>query len=210
MHIFKAKAVSLTLCVGLLSACGGSPQMESNAAFKRVACDAPLAEAVSVVSGTVGKTFYQYTGDARYTAAGTQRSVSIENLNAHQQRWRVENVTPALGRYSCDDVDAPFIALSNAANGFLIDSAAGDCEVTVTEISSDRIVGHFNANLSNTSGSRQHKVADGCFNVMFADAILDADLDGLSDADDGCPFDASNGCIEQPAHINMCHADDVI
>jgi hypothetical protein len=198
----------LAVTVSVLVGCGaGSPSSSSvNLYAKAAICDAPLGDAGSGIAATVDGRYYYYEGDARYTAEGQQRSLAVEDLFDHTATWKVANVSPALGTYRCSDVEAPMISLSRA--GQLLDSALGDCEVTVTEVTEQGMLGRFSATLQNASGSVTHRVEDGCFAVVFADAILDADLDGLADADDGCPFDAANTCAEQPANINSCAVDE--
>lgn len=206
MRMNQIKAGLVLSAVAVLSACGGSPDMVGNLSAKISVCDTPLSDAVSAVAGTVAGRYYHYEGDARYTASGEQRSISVEDLFDHRAKWGVANVTPAVGSYSCDDVNAPFVAL--IVNGQQLDSALGDCSVTVTAVNGQGMQGRFSATLQNAAGSVSQRVEDGCFNVVFDDAILDADLDGLADADDGCPFDAANNCLEQPANINSCAIDE--
>lgn len=205
MRLSMLKAMITAAPLALLVACGGSPETGVNVTDKAVACETPLTQARSGVAATVGGQYHYYSGDARYTAAGLQRSLAVEDLFDHQASWQLTNVTPALGTYRCGDIDAPYIALTR--DGATLDSALGECEVEVTEVSEQGLRGRFSSVLQAPAGGPERRVDDGCFTVVFSDAILDADLDGLADADDGCPFDAANDCAEQPANINSCAVD---
>jgi hypothetical protein len=212
MKLLTTKTHRIALIVGTVAAsgliigCGGSPNMGGDPSTLNASiCGSLQGAEHSEVSATVGGVSHHYSGDIRYTAEGEQRSLQIESFFDGSQTWSVDFVTPTPGTYGCDDANAPMITLVDGDNNQRFDSAAGDCEVTVIEATEERLVGRFSAILQNAAGTINHSVTDGCFTVVFDNAILDADLDGLSDADDGCPFDSTNSC---DANINSCDADE--
>jgi len=145
------------------------------------------------ISGYVDNVFYGYNGDMRYTAAGSgARNLNVVSKASDKSYWEINSLTPTVGSYSCSagnlkltlqrDNDAPLRSES--------------CNLTVTEASDRSLSGYFSATLLGVGG-RAQTLTNGKFTIELAEAILDRDNDGLSDADDNCPFDVNQDQADQ-------------
>ncbi len=145
------------------------------------------------ITGTVDGVVYNFTGDMRYVVNGDSRGIQTENLSNGAQSWSISAITPAAGSYHCDATDqtAPSITLHVDNTQYSTHSAGGACTLTVTVASSTELTGYFSGVLTDVGGTEQLNLSNGAFRIAFEDSILDLDEDGISDAEDNCPFDAN-------------------
>lgn len=202
MHCFPHLASLLTLSV-MIVACGGSNNSPNSGATS----GGPSTSA-SRMGGTVDGTNYNYNGDVRYNAAGgSKRSIQVEDLNDGDASWRITSIDPAVGSYPCDGADAPTIELHNDETVSTTENG-GACSITVSHTDDHHLKGHFSATLVNADSGAKRSVSSGAFHIVFAEVIPDSDEDGLSDADDNCPFTANPDQADDDANGvgNACDA----
>lgn len=141
----------------------------------------------SGIAGLVDHAAYAFNGDMRYTAAADgRRTLHVVSLDSDHSHWSIQSLSPAPGRYRCGESGLA-VRLQREGMPLLSTDAGGACELTVTTASLDRLQGHFDAMLIDPDG-RRHPVEEGQFHIELVHAIPDLDEDGLSDADDNCPF----------------------
>ncbi len=193
MKISNTKALIVSLSAVLsLSACQGGRVTDG-------AGDGVLADhdhnlrsddGAGAISGVVDSGLYRFNGDKRYTVAtGDARSLQVVSLTSDASYWSIHGLTPRIGKYSCAE-SGPQIELQREGMAVLSTPNGGECQITVSEAGVRALRGRFVGRLADTDG-RMHSLADGEFDIAFAEVIPDLDADGLSDADDNCPFDAN-------------------
>lgn len=169
-HTFRVLGCGLLLLV--IAGCESSPSSSDDTKIEE--------KRFTGISGSANGTLYEHTGDTRYTAFGDeQRSVHAEDLQDHLASWGLFGFKPAVGHYPCSGNGSGLVALTS--NGQLYSD--DQCSITVTEASGNQLVGHFSANLTGLGA-----VNNGRFHIVLDEAIGDLDLDGVSDADDNCPY----------------------
>ena len=130
-----------------------------------------------------------YAGDIRLTAAGQARNLKVVSLRDDESYWGLYGLPQQSGRYSCASLPDLQVVLKRQGQPELSSTNGGDCDITLNQ-SFRSISGSFRAQLAD-AGGRSHLAEQGEFSFELAEAIPDLDADGLSDADDNCPFDAN-------------------
>ncbi len=198
------------LCVAtllsVLAACGGGGGGGSSSA-PTISTDSSSPDAGQPrIGGYVNNANHSYSGDIRYTAAGEgARNLKVVSQESDDSYWEIRSLTPRLGSYRCAESDLELML--QRGNAAPLHSQG--CELTVTEAGDGRISGYFTATLLDASGKVQ-SLQNGTFSITLAEAILDRDEDGLSDADDNCPFDANPDQADQDGNNigDACEAAD--
>lgn len=145
------------------------------------------------ISGYVNNVYHGYSGDIRYTAAGAGgRNLNVVSKVSDDSYWEISSLTPKLGTYSCS-AGSLKVTLQRGNESPL---RSESCKLTVTEANDRSVNGYFSATLLGVGGQAQ-TLTNGKFNIVLAEAILDLDNDGLSDADDNCPFDVNQDQADQ-------------
>lgn len=155
---------------------------------------------------TVGNEKKDFSGDIKYVSTNDRFSLELENIKDHTESWTLAYIKPEVGTYPCDNnaggtpgEDSPAMILKSS--GQLAGSSAfgGDCVIKVTQADSLGFSGVFSGTIveSGSPDAARYNVNDGGFEVLFANVIPDADKDGLSDADDNCPFDSNTDQADQ-------------
>lgn len=196
------RLTSLLTASALIVACG-----DSNNDPNSGATSSGRSTSESRMVGTVDGANYNYNGDVRYTAAGSKRSIQVEDLNDGDASWRITSIESAAGSYPCDGADAPTVELHNGETVSTTKNG-GACNITVSHADDRHLEGHFTATLVNADSGAMRSVSSGAFHVVFAEVIPDSDEDGLSDADDNCPFNANPDQADDDANAvgNACEA----
>lgn len=180
--------ILLGLSVLVLSACGGGGSDGGNAGNNGSGYSQTGGEHGNI-SGSVSSSRYDYGGDMRYTAAGSDaRNLEVVNIGNDADYWGIYSLPTQEGSYPCDEALKVVLHRENAAH--LTTEDVGSCDVTVTRADEDVIEGYFDAVLVEAAG-RAHAVNDGVFRFELAHAIPDLDNDGHSDAEDNCIFNAN-------------------
>ena len=193
MKISNSKALLLSLSAALsVSACQGGRVDDASSA------DAPAGlahitrsdDGEGAISGVVDSGLYRFDGDKRYTVAAVdRRSLEVVSLASDASYWRIHSLQPNIGNYSCGDAGLN-IELQRDGMPLLSTRNGGECQLTVSQAGVHALRGHFAGRLVDDAG-HMHALEDGEFDIAFAEVIPDLDGDGLSDADDNCPFDAN-------------------
>lgn len=184
----QVKAMGLAfgaLVLGSLSACeGGRMQVADPGLFRTDELGS------SGMSGHVDGAAYYFSGDMRYTAAPEgKRNLQVRSLESDHSHWRIQAFFPQQGVYPCDDSGLA-VMLQREGMPLLSSALGGDCELTLSSASLDQLEGQFSGTLVDADG-RRFPLQAGEFSIELARVIPDLDDDGLSDADDNCPFAAN-------------------
>lgn len=185
--------VVCTLSTLALSACqdsGGNVGVESGTLPNdRVTSDATggIAEQRGM-RATVESANTHFAGDMHVTSAGSARNLKIVSRNDDDSYWELHGLPQQSGTYRCGaSEDSQLgIVLQQMGMPLLSSSNGGNCEIRV-EQTYTAIRGSFRALMRDTNG-RGYVAEGGAFNIELAAAIPDLDADGVSDADDNCPF----------------------
>ncbi len=164
-------------------------------------------EIPSGISGSVNGIRYQYTGDLRFTTHGDMRSINAVNNIDDAESWTIALIGPQEGTYNCNP-DATVITLARGITMLDTNADTGSCSITVMSSDSIGMEGVFTATLIDVNDETPFEVTDGTFRVVFEDAILDLDQDGISDAEDNCPFDANPDQLDDDLNRigNICES----
>lgn len=208
MKTEKIKALLLGLAAaGSLVACQGGRDVES--AVGGLDHGYRSEQGVGGISAWVDGGRYQFNGDKRYTvAAGETRSLKVVSLDSDDSHWALQNLSPRAGRYRCAE-DGLQIEFELAGQMSLSSRQGGDCQIDVSEAGYRYLRGRFAGSLTDASG-RRYAIEKGEFDIELAAAIPDLDGDGLSDADDNCPFDANPDQADADGNLigDACEASD--
>lgn len=153
----------------------------------------------SKMTGKVDGANRNYSGDVRYTAAGSKRSIVVENLDNGEESWGIYFIDPVVGNYRCGNASEtdPIISIIHHENSKSSSQNGGSCSITISRVDDDQIEGQFTATLINTESNASQAITEGAFHIVFAEVIPDSDDDGLSDADDNCPFDINPAQLDE-------------
>jgi len=176
--------------LAVLAACQASSVPVSNLNDGSGGAD---GRADSGIWGQVGNADYHYNGDMRYIDAdGGAHKLEVVSKESDLSYWRITGVKPELGIYDCASAEAPTLAvvLNREGQPRLSSEGGGSCELRVTRANELMLAGNFVAELIDSDG-RSYSVRNGEFVFEMAHVIPDLDHDGLSDADDNCPFTAN-------------------
>ena len=189
--MYKTQCLILGAALGL-SACQGGRISDSELALRNdnQQSQARAEEGSGGISCIVENAPYQFNGDKRYTAAaGEARNLQVVSLASDASFWEIHALTPRSGSYRCGEAGL-HIGLQREGLSKLSSAQGGHCQMTVTQANFRSIQGRFEGQLADGNG-HLYTVEDGRFDIALASAIPDLDHDGLSDADDNCPFDAN-------------------
>lgn len=145
------------------------------------------------IQGRVNGALYAFDGDMRLTVASANtRNLQALNRGSDAEHWAINQLPLRTGEYPCGS-NGLELSLQRVGQDTLSTAGpAGQCQVVVTRVNSRFLEGYFAAELAASSGART-RVEEGRFRFELAHVIPDSDADGLSDADDNCPFDANPG-----------------
>jgi hypothetical protein len=178
----------VTTVLAMLSACGGDGGSGDKASSNNQQLRKSNSDSADGISGDVANVNHHYNGDMRYTAAGTEmrRNLKVVSRDSDDSYWEIRSLTPQTGSYSCNDGELELILQRDGETPL----RSENCELTVSQANDEYIKGYFQANLIGF-GKQAGNPAEGVFNIELARVIPDLDRDGLSDADDNCPFDSN-------------------
>lgn len=185
-------ANAATAALGLLLACGlaacqGGRGMEAMSSGE-VDSQGRANPGDYGVRGTVAGQAHAYTGDKRLTVAqGELRNLEVLSVDSDDQAWRILGFNPRPGSYRCGETGL-HLELQLGHGEVLSTRQGGECELRLSESSHRVMRGQFSGRLADASG-RMQQVSNGEVDIVLAAVIPDLDGDGLSDADDNCPFD---------------------
>lgn len=173
----------------VLTACQGGRSNELTVAERTVDGIVPSISEGSGIFGSVAGSPLHYTGDIRYTAGNDgAKDLMVVSRVSDQTHWQIAGIRSEIGIYACDETLQ--LRLQREGQAVLSTAGAGDCILEVSKANLDHLNGRFTGRLVDGSGS-VFVIEDGVFQITLASAIPDLDDDGLSDADDNCPFAAN-------------------
>lgn len=176
---------AVSLCI--LSACDGGRIEEHSTLTERSDSLIPISD-LGGIQATVDGTLRDFDGDMRLTSAGdSKRNLQVLNRRNDDAFWAIHALPNRRGVFQCGDNQLQLTLQPTAETAWM----SGSCEVTVSQASDVGMEGTFEGVLVGTDGS-SHRVQGGHFRFSFAHVIPDSDNDGLSDADDNCPFAPNN------------------
>lgn len=185
-----ARRTMSALALGIvLTACQGGRSDGFTATERSEDGAVPNVSEGSGIFGSVAGSPHDYTGDIRYTTGNDgARDLMVVSRVSDQTHWQIAGVRPEIGIYACDETLQ--LRLQREGQAVLSTAGAGDCLLEVSKVNLDHLNGRFTGHLVDGSGSA-FVIEDGVFQIALASAIPDLDEDGLSDADDNCPFAAN-------------------
>lgn len=187
---YRAKALVLASLLGgtMLSACNGGRDGATGGVDFREQELLPVADKGGI-QGRVNGALYAFDGDMRLTVATADtRNLQALNRGSDAEHWAISQLPLRRGEYPCGS-NGVQVSLQRVGQDTLSTAGpAGQCQVVVTRANSRFLEGYFAAELAANNGART-RVEDGRFRFELAHVIPDSDADGLSDADDNCPFD---------------------
>ena len=180
------------LAATTLSACNGGRSGETGGLGSRGQELLPMAD-VGGIQGQLDGALYAFHGDMRLTVSSTdKRKLHVLNLANDAEHWAINELPNRPGEYQCGQ-GGLHLSLQRAGQSLFSSAGpAGQCQVVVTRANSRSLEGYFSGVLAAASGASA-RVDEGRFRFELAHVIPDSDADGLSDADDNCPFDANPG-----------------
>nr|MBV6631075.1 hypothetical protein [Oceanococcus sp. HetDA_MAG_MS8] len=190
VHRAKALVIAGLLAGIMLSACNGGRDGAIGGVDVRDQELLPIVDKGGI-QGRVNGALYAFDGDMRLTVATADtRNLQALNRGNDAEHWAINQLPLRTGEYPCGSNDLQ-LSLQRVGQDHLSTAGpAGQCQVVVTRANSRFLEGYFAAEFAANNGART-RVEEGRFRFELAHVIPDSDADGLSDADDNCPFDVN-------------------